>query len=200
MSRMSKLLVSLVVFLVSACASYDVKQVDVASIDQYASHSIESGVGIAAEIFDTAEKAKSAFDEEVTTKGYFPVNLILQNGSDERILVIKETIEIVFPNGKIYRPVRAAIMAQDFENNKMAYALLGFGILSYASAEDANQERASDWFDKEIPDNLIVNPGRLNSGFVYFRLPNGKKPGGSVLRLSIELMDSNQNQKFEIRL
>ena len=36
-------------------------------------------------------------------------------------------------------------MASDFEKNKMAYALLGFGIFSYMSAEDANEKMRADW-------------------------------------------------------
>ena len=200
MFRKCKLPIILVVLLLAGCASYDISQVDVRSVEEYEHHLTEQGMGFAADPYDTTDRTEGTFDEDLTDDGYFPVNLIFKNGISERMLILKETIQLADIHGQAYRPVRAAVMAQDFEDNAMTYGLLGFGIFSYASAEEANRERESDWFEKEIPDSLIINPGRVNGGFVYFKLPEEGKLAGSTLQLVIELMESNQKVTLRMPL
>jgi hypothetical protein len=91
-------------------------------------------------------------------------------------------------------------MADACEHNKMAYALLGFGIFSYMSADEANRKMASDWRDKELPDTFIINPGRQRHGFLYFELPEGDTPGGATLTFLVESLESKKKFPFEIVL
>jgi hypothetical protein len=104
------------------------------------------------------------------------------------------------PDGKYYRPVSSEVMADACEHNKLAYALLGFGIFSYMSADEANRKMASDWRDKELPDTSITNPGRKRHGFLYFELPEGETPGGSRLSFIIEKLETKEKFPFEIVL
>ncbi len=114
--------------------------------------------------------------------------------------MLRETVELVHATGNIYRPVRGAIMYNAFEKNKMAYALLGFGIFSYMSAEDANRKMETDYREKEISEQVIILPGLRANGFVYFQLPKGSTTKGSKLTLQVERLDTRQKLRFEINL
>jgi hypothetical protein len=91
-------------------------------------------------------------------------------------------------------------MYNAFEKSKMAYALLGFGIFSYMSAEEANRKMESDWRDKELPEQLIILPGLRANGFVYFQLPKGATTKGAKLAMEAEKLESRQKLKLELRL
>ena len=184
----------------AGCASYQYGRVDVRLIDQYSLRTIAGGISLAVEPYDTTEKAKEGFYEDVTTEDFYPVQLIFQNDSNDRIIVLRETVELVDAGQNVFRPVRSTIMFNAFEKNKMAYALLGFGIFSYMSAEEANRKMETDWREKEIPDNLIVSSGRKANGFVYFKLPKGQKIKGSKLRLEVEALESKKKIPLELIL
>ena len=91
-------------------------------------------------------------------------------------------------------------MAADFEKNKMAYALLGFGIFSYMSAEDANEKMRADWTGKELGSDTIINAGRSADGFVYFKMPNGLKPDGMRLEFEAEALDGGDREEVSLIL
>jgi len=91
-------------------------------------------------------------------------------------------------------------MYNAFENNKIAYALLGFGIFSYMSAEEANRKMESDYRDKELPEQVVILPGLRASGFAYFQLPKGSTTKGSKLTLQAERLDNQQKVKLEFML
>lgn len=77
---------------------------------------------------------------DVTSRGYFPIFIAVRNDSkNDNILILRDSA-VLDCVGTHYRPVRNTVMYNDFERNKMAYALLGFGIFSYMSAEEANRK------------------------------------------------------------
>lgn len=182
------------------CASYQVGIVDTRSVETYAGHVANDGVSVAADPYDSAEKATRVFYQDVTNEGFFPIHLIFKNDTGDRVIVLRETIELIHASGNIYRHVRSTAMYNVFEKNKMAYALLGFGIFSYMSAEEANRKMETDYRDKEISEQLIIMPGLRASGFAYFKLPKGNTTKGSTLRLQAERLDTRQKLPFEIRL
>jgi hypothetical protein len=73
----------------------------------------------------------------------------------------------------------AVVVAEAVEDNAIAYGLLGFGIFSYASAQEANKERTADYQAKELVEAKIVAPGADHGAFVYFKLPQGVDPNSS---------------------
>ena len=104
------------------------------------------------------------------------------------------------PKGNYYRTVPSEVMADACEHNKLAYALLGFGIFSYMSADEANRKMALDWREKELPEALIINPGRQRHGFLYFELPEGNTTSEAKLSFVVESLESRQKFPFEIAL
>ena len=186
--------------LVSACASYDRKSVDVRGVDQYVANTSVGGIAMAAEAYDTPEKSKGILDEDVTEKGYVPVQIVFENTNKERVLILRATVELEDPSGRTYRPANSAEVADAVKDNKMAYALLGFGIFSYMSAEDANNERGADYRQKSLPENLIVAPSRLEDGLVFFNVGKGVRIDGFSVKAVAELMQSNQQVELQVRL
>ena len=198
--KTSLLLIVVFVFAIAGCATYKRTSVEVGALDTYKSKMSTNGITVAAELIDNTEEAKDNFYVDVTEANFFPVLMIIQNDTSDRIYFLKESVEMTHPGGKYYRPVPSEVMADACEHNKLAYALLGFGIFSYMSADEANRKMASDWREKELPDTSITNPGRKRHGFLYFEFPEGETPGGSRLSFIIEKLETKEKFPFEILL
>ncbi len=184
----------------AGCASYKGGAVQLRDASQFANAQKSAGVEAGAEAFTNEAKVKEVFYANVTEQGFFPVEVALYNGSDARVFLQKDRLELVSSSGAVVRPVSVTAMINEFEKNKMAYALLGFGIFSYMSAEEANKKMAADWSDKELPRETVVNASRRASGFVYFRLPKGEKPTGMRLVVPVENLESKATQALELQL
>ncbi len=202
MIRKQAFLMIFIVLCVSftGCASYQYGIVDVRPVEQYPSRLVANGISMAADPYDSKAKAESAFYVDVTSEGFYPVNLVFRNDTQDRVIVSRDTIEFIDATGSTNRPVRYNVMFGAFEKSKMAYALLGFGIFSYMSAEDANRKMESDWRQKEIPEQLIIQAGRKADAFVYFRLPPGKTLNGGKLVLEAESLETKQKIPFAVIL
>jgi hypothetical protein len=185
---------------VTGCATYKHGNIDVRTVDAYSIHTTVDGISLAVDPYDSTEKAKEGFYVDVTSKGFYPLQLIFQNDTDDRLVILRETVELIDPKDISHKPVRSTIMADACEHNKMAYALLGFGIFSYMSAEEANRKMASDWREKELPDQLIIPAERKMSGFLYFQLPMGQTTKGYKLRLVVEKLETKEKIPLELLL
>jgi hypothetical protein len=192
-------IIVIICLMVMGCATYQAKTVSVCQIDGYSTCTKKDGISFAADPFDNSGKAKDAFYADVTSRGYYPVQLIFKNDTSENIMVLRGTVELDSAGG-MHQTVRSSNMYNDFEHNKMAYALLGFGIFSYMSAEEANRKMESDWREKEMPEQLIIPPGRTSHGFVYFKLSQGASLRGSKLKVQAERMADRKIVKLEVTL
>lgn len=183
-----------------ACASYDQKHVDYQALETFKNSTTLEDITLSAEAYDTEVEVTGAFDENLNKKGYYPVQVLLENSTQEKVVVLRESVELLAPNGEHYRPVGAAVMADEFEDNAMAYALFGFGILSYMSAQDANQQRSVDYQHKDLGESTIIAAGRKRGAFIYFKLPEGTVPSGATLMLEVEKLSSQEMVSFELLL
>lgn len=181
------------------CASYKPQAISVCKIDEYTLCAKKDNISFAADPYDNSEKAKSAFYADVNSQGYYPVQLIFKNDTPDKIMLLRQTVELE-SGGKLYRTTRSSNMYNDFEHSKMAYALLGFGIFSYMSAEEANRKMEADWREKEMPEQLIVLPGLTSHGFVYFKLPPGTTLRGSKLKVEAERLGEKKSVNLELTL
>ena len=198
--KTSLVVIMTLLFSITGCATYKRTPVQVGTLDTYKSKMSTKGITVAADPIDNEIEAKENFYVDVTKANFFPVLIIVQNDTSDRIIFLKESVELTDPKGNYYRPISSAVMADACEHNKMAYALLGFGIFSYMSAEEANRKMASDWRDKEFPDTSITNPGRKRHGFLYFELPEGETTSGYRLSFVVESLESKEKFPFEIVL
>ena len=196
--KTSLVVIMTLLFSITGCATYKRTPVQVGTLDTYKSKMSTKGITVAADPIDNEIEAKENFYVDVTEANFFPVLIIVQNDTSDRIIFLKESVELTDPKGNYYRPISSAVMADACEHNKMAYALLGFGIFSYMSAEEANRKMASDWRDKEFPDTSITNPGRKRHGFLYFELPEGETTSGYRLSFMVERLETKEKLPFEI--
>lgn len=186
--------------LLAACASYEHKSVQYDAPTALPNAVEIDGVSVAADAIETEAEAIANFDEPVTKKGFYPVKVVVSNQSADRVLVLRDTVTLRTAGGQTFSPVSAVVMAEAVEDNAIAYAVLGFGIFSYASAKDANEERTADYQNKELKEAKIVEPGRQHGAFVYFQLPAGVDIGSSVLEIGVQHVGTSKVSSFEISL
>lgn len=189
---------TLVTLTLGACASYEQQPVNYGASDLYTNSITVNNITLAAEPYDTQAEVEGAFDENLLERGYYPIKVLIENNSDDRILVLRDSVQLQDPSGYSYTPVTSSEMAEDFEDDKMAYALLGFGIFSYMSADEANKERSADYQAKELGQSQIIHRGRSNGAFIYFKLPQGANVTSSVLSLDAEHLGSQEITRLEL--
>ncbi len=182
--------VFLVGFAAYACASYDKHHVDYGTVKDYSNSNTLDGVTLAAEPLVSEVRVTAVFDEYLLAKDYYPIKVMLQNDSDGRVRVLRETVELRDSKGWVYRPVEATVVAEDFEDGEVAYGMLN--VFSYASARDANLERQADYSKKEMPPSQVIPPGRKRGSFLYFKLPKDVDVRSSSLRLEVEHMEDQR--------
>ena len=187
------------VLVLSGCASYKSGAVSLREATQFSNVRQVDGVSVAAEALTDSARIKEIFYEDISAGGFFPIEVVIHNGTANRILIQTNQIEVVGVAGDTFRPINVTTMIDEFEHNKMAYLFFG-GLFSYMSAEDANKKMASDWTSKELPRDLIVNPSRRSSGFVYVKMPKGMKPTGMQLTVTFENLETKGISTAKIQL
>jgi hypothetical protein len=162
------------------------------------------GISVAADPYHARQKAKSGFAVDVTSKGFLPVELTFENETDEPVRVLKQTIQLSDGDGSVFRPVGSGTMWNRFKKNPVARLVafssvsIALGVASYVHAVLSNRKLKVDWRRKEIPDQLIIPPGRTVNGFVYFKLPDDRATTVSKLCLESERLTSGRKVPFEL--
>lgn len=189
------------IFFAGGCASHEKRNLTPRSTDAYLTKATVSGVTIAVEAYSTKKKVEEAFTVDLTEEGVVPILLIMDNKSDTNYVLLKDEIELIDTQGNVKKPVPADVMMEKFENNKMVYALLGFGIFSYMSAEEANEKMLSDWSGKELPAEKVLMPNRKAYGALYFDMGKGLATlPNSTLTVHLRNLQSNKIHKLQIKI
>lgn len=183
------------------CPSHKMMALTPQPIGAYPIQETVNDVTIAAEAFHTKEKSEKAFTVDLTEEGYVPILLVMQNQSEDNILLLRDDMELIDSRGNVINPFPANVMAEDFEHNKVALALVGFGIFSYAAAEEANKEMLRDWSEKGLPVEKILIPNRKAHGVVYFKLEKGLATlPNSTLHIPISNMRTGETYSLKLRV
>jgi hypothetical protein len=194
-------LISLLSFTFLGCASHDIRQLAPEPINAYQIKTTVNGVEVAADPFSSKAKTEAAFTLDLTEQGIVPILLVLENHTKDNILLLKDDIELTDSRGNIHKPVPANVVVSKFEHNKMAYALLGFGIFSYMSAEEANKKMLEDWSSKELPSEKVLIPSRKTHGVVYFDLGPGLATlSNSTLKVPLSNMRTSEPDTATLRI
>jgi len=183
-----------------ACASHKAGFIPVKNTNEYMNYQKQEDVEIAADLYANELKTKEGFYLNVNEKNFYPVNLIVRNNSEGRLFLLKADVRIVDSVGNQYFPTSCSVMSGEFERSKIAYALLGFGIFSYLSADEANKRMETDRREKELANDLVISPGQRASGFVYFKMPEGFKPNGMILKVKLESPETKKTHSFDLQL
>ena len=187
--------------MLSGCASHEIKALTPEPIQAYRLQTTEGGLSVAAEPFTTKDKVEAVFTIDLTAEGYCPILLVMENRSADNVLVIKDDIELIDSRGNVRKPIPANVMVEKFKHNAMAYAILGFGIFSYMSAEDANKKMVSDLSGKELPAEKVLIQNRKTHGVVYFELGPGLATlPNAMLNVPFHNMRTGKMQHIKLRM
>lgn len=80
---------------VNGCASYPYGVVDIRPAEQYPGYIAANGVSVAADSYDSEERAEAAFYVDLTSEGFYPINLIFRNDTKDRLIVLGDTVELI---------------------------------------------------------------------------------------------------------
>jgi len=192
---------TIAIILLSGCASYKVNQVSVHHADAYLHKQTKHDITVACDPFDTADKAKSAFHIDVTKKGYYPINVIISNKGPNQIAIIKQNIVLHDTSGGVNMPVDSAVVVDQYEHNALMEAFFGFGIFSYMAADEANEKMKADWYEKELPEEKILKPGRQVHGFVFYKPKTSAKViSNATMEITLQNLQTQKYIVFEVKL
>jgi hypothetical protein len=201
-----RLTLAICILVLSGCAFYKGGVIPYRETMQFSNVHRIDGVSVAAEALTDSAKIKEIFYEDLTEKDFYPIEVVIHNGTEHQILVQKEQIEVVSSSGSTIRPLLVDVMIEEFKHNETARALFGMfiflpvGFPSYVLAVDANKKMVSDWTSKELARELTVNPNSRGSGFVYVKMPKGTKPTGMELLVPVENLETKVISIAKIQL
>ena len=155
-------------------ADYVVKTVKIEPIESYAARTTVGAITIAADPYSMDEKSYSAFDvKKLNSRGYFPVHVIIQNASNEFLIVRTRNILLITSSGEQLYTTPITVLLEDL------FKADSIDKLSQSeSSESSKKAKAgtplSDFTTKDLT-NKLINPGEVSSGFLFFTNPDPKQ-------------------------
>jgi hypothetical protein len=188
-------------FLGAGCASHEVKALSPEPLSTYQLRQTVFDVDVAASPLTTKADCERVFTVDLTEQGFAPILLVMENRSGDNILVRRDEIELTDSRGNPHKPTPSEVMVEKFEHNKMSYAVFGFGLLSYMSADEANKKMRQDWGSKELPGEKILLPNRKAYGVVYFDMGQGLSAfPNSNLAVLLENLRNGEKRSVTFRM
>jgi len=181
--KVSVFVIMVLLFGTTGCSSYKHNRIDVHPVETYPSHTISKGILVAADPCDSPEKAKEGFYHDVTAKNFYPVNLIFRNETFDRIIIFRDTVELIDAENNVHRPVSSTLMSDSFKYKTFGYS-----------------EMKIDWWEKEFPEQAIIPVRGQMNGFVYFQLDKDQTTKGCTLKLQVERLDTRKKILLELVL
>ena len=135
---------------------------------------------------------------DLTSREIKPLHIIIANNSSETFMISRSGIYISFYTKADLYPVNSNYVFSKFEYSKLKRAFFGFGLLSWANAEDANKRMKADWYSKELKDELVLRKGRRAAGFVFFE--TGDRLSDKVLNIPVVNLKSGTEKTLEIKI
>lgn len=180
-----------------ACTSHKVVEVEPFVFGKGVSRVEQGGIVVGIEPYENAERIEKVFSVDMSKGGYYPIRLSLSNLSDSRVVLARSQVRLIDKDGNSHPAIASKDVADDLRHNSVAYGLLGFGIFSFNSAEEANAIMKQDWAFKELPANMFFGRGQKQDGFAYVQLPQGILPRDTTFELVVE--DFTSKERFAIR-
>jgi len=155
-------------------ADYVVKTVKIEPIESYAARTTVGAITIAADPYSMDEKSYSAFDvKKLNSRGYFPVHVIIQNASDEFLIVRTRNILLITSSGEQLYTTPVSVLLEDLFNAD-SVDKLSQSESSKSSKKSKIGTPLSDFTSKDLT-NKLINPGEVSSGFLFFTNPDPKQ-------------------------
>ena len=163
----------------SGCASYAPTSAPSPKSSSLPFTVTEGYVTVGADPYTQADRLKACFGGNLNEAGVLPIQVMIRNDGDRKILVRPSDVLLVLPGGGQFCPSGASAAASKMESiggvvaSGIAFGLIG--VLVASSAEDkARGARLEDFKRKELQEARL-GPGESASGFLYFVPPPGTK-------------------------
>ena len=154
-------------------SDYKLKAAKVLPIESYPARVTVGGITIAVDPYDTDEKSYTAFDvKKLNSQGYFPLHVIIQNTSQEFLLVRTRNIVLITESAQQVFTIPAAVLAEDLFKGKELDKLPEKDRAT-ASARNLGTP-LSDFSEKDLT-NKLLEPGKVSDGFIFFFTSSPKK-------------------------
>lgn len=166
-------LISMVLYSASIGCAGSLPEVEVQHISKYKTFQNQNGVSIAVDPFFEEKRLDKFFGTDVLS-GYdiLPVHIIIENNTDQPILILRENILLLNANKEIIQKP-STNPAEPVEKRKRAMeittAVSGGGLL-WASLAKRYANIEMNIKTKSFYEKAISNKGELHHGFVYFIL------------------------------
>lgn len=169
---MLKILIFLLTPLLLA-SDYTVKQIEVLPIDSYPAKTTVDKITVAADPYPDNAKSFTAFDvKNLNSRGYFPVNLIIRNDSQYYLKLKTQNIFLETRLGELLYSTPAAMVVEDLVGNKYVDSLTHLKDGERLSETVASP--LSDFTTKGL-NNVLLEPGKVQSGFLFFYTEKHKR-------------------------
>ena len=163
----------------SGCASYAPTSATAPASSSLPFMVTDGNVTVGADPYTQAERLKACFGGDLNDVGVLPIQVIVRNDGDRKILVRPSDVILVIPNCGQFCPAGASAAASKMESiggvvaSGVAFGIIG--VLVASNAEDkARAARLEDYKRKELQESRL-GPGESASGFLYFVPPPGTK-------------------------
>jgi hypothetical protein len=169
---------------IAAVAQYRAKTVQVLPLEAYPARTVVGGIAIAVDPYPNDAKSSTAFDvRDLNTRGYHPVHIIVQNGTESFITVKTRNVVLVTASGQELYTFPASALVEDIFKGKEATSMkAGSPLLDFTEKQLTNRQ---------------LSPGHTSDGFVFFYWQDAKKNlfAGSTLRIP-EITDDDARKKI----
>ena len=176
-------------------SDYKVKSVELLPIESYPAQVTVDDITIAADPYPDDEKSFTAFDiPDMTSRGYFPVHLIIRNSTPYYMKLQTLHIQLETRLGTRLYSTPATVVVEDIIGNKFVDSL------SQLKDGDTLSKKVaiplSDFTNKELT-NSLINPGAVHEGFLFFFSEKNKRSLfiGSTLHIP-NLKEEGTNKTF----
>jgi hypothetical protein len=152
---------------------YELKPVTLLPIESYPARTSLGSVTIAADPYDSDDKSFTAFDvKKLNSRGYYPIHVIIQNGSSEFLIVRTRNIVLVTESGQHLYTTPASVLVEDVFKASAADKLSSKSRKSDKPVKEGTP--LSDFTEKDLT-NKLIEPGKITGGFLFFFSSDPKK-------------------------
>ncbi|MBN1570930.1 MAG: hypothetical protein JXA73_24030 [Acidobacteria bacterium] len=161
-------------FLPLMARDYEIKAIKIQPIESYPARTTVGTVTIAVDPFYTNAKSYTAFDvKQLNSRGYFPVHVIIQNTSQDFLIIRTRNILLITSSGEQLYTTPVAVLLDDIFKSD-AVDRLSQSASSKSSRKKNIGTPLSDFTSKDLT-NKLVNPRETAGGFLFFTNPDPKK-------------------------
>lgn len=172
------------IFLLSGCASYKAQSLEGLNFGGSSYTEEQNGVKVALRAF-TPEDCKRYFDRPLIQKGYQPVQISIENNTDNYILFSEQSLSI---------PVVPAQEVADKVHSSMVGQALAFGFIGMISASQANDKLDRDFSSKVSDGNNTIMPYGCYNGVIFISTQNYRN------NFKLTLINSDTKQRLEYQV